>query len=320
MRCDLAIEVVRITEAAALAAAGLIGRGDERAADEAAVAAVHDGLRGLPIDAVVRIGEGSADEANRLYVGERLGTGFGGNAEIAAVPLEGSSAVARGDPNALSVLAIAEDGGFLPVPDVYMDKIAVGPGLPEGIVDLDEEPRRNLAELAKAKAVAIGDLVACILDRPRHRELIAKTRAAGARIMLIADGDVSGVIATATPRAGVDIFMGVGGAPHGVLAAAALACLGGQMQARLVFRNDSERRRAAALRIDDLDRKLQVADMVRGSIIFAATASTTGTVLEGVSHVEGIAVTHSLLLRSAIRESRFIETFHGVGRPSGGRA
>src|SRR3954453_5792877 len=220
---NLALEAVRVTEAAALAASKLMGRGDEKAADQAAVDAMRQALNGLAIDGTVVIGEGERDEAPMLYIGEKVGTG-GPKIDIALDPLEGTTITAKGGPNALAVVAMAEEGGFLNAPDVYMDKIAIGGGVPEHLVDLDAEPVDNLKALAKAKKVEIPDLVVCILDRPRHADLIAKVRAAGARIMLISDGDVSGVIATSRPESGVDMYMGIGGAPEGVLAAAALRC------------------------------------------------------------------------------------------------
>src|SRR3954466_5101455 len=229
---NLALEAVRVTEAAALSASRLMGRGDEKAADQAAVDSMRQALNSLSIEGTVVIGEGERDEAPMLYIGEKVGTGKGPKIDIALDPLEGPTITAMGGPNALAVIAMAEHGGFLNAPDVYMEKIAVGGGLPEGIVDLDKTAAQNLADLAKAKQVDVSDLVVCILDRPRHAELIGKVREAGARIMLIGDGDVSGVIATSTPDTGVDIYMGSGGAPEGVLAAAALRCIGGQMQGR----------------------------------------------------------------------------------------
>src|SRR3954470_5712725 len=241
---NLALEAVRVTEAAALAASRLMGRGDEKAADQAAVDAMRRALNNLAIDGTVVIGEGERDEAPMLFIGEKVGAG-GPAIDIALDPLEGTTITAKGGPNALAVIAMAEAGGFLNAPDVYMDKIAVGAGLPEGVIDLDEKPTTNLKNVAKAKHVEVADLVVCILDRPRHSELIAKVREAGARIMLIGDGDVSGVIATSRPDSGVDLYVGSGGAPEGVLAAAALRCIGGQMQGRLLFRNDDERGRAA---------------------------------------------------------------------------
>src|SRR5438309_8716706 len=241
---NLALEAVRVTEAAALAASRLMGRGDEKAAVQAAADAMRQALNSLSIDGTVVIGEGERDEAPMLYIGEKVGTGNGPRIDIALDPLEGTTITAKGGSNALAVIAMAEAGGFLNAPDVYMDKIAVGAGLPEGIIDLDETPANNLKNVAKAKGGDVADLVVCILDRPRHSELIAKVREAGARIMLIGDGDVSGVIATSTGDSGIDIYMGSGGAPEGVLAAAALRAIGGQMQGRLLFRNDDEKGRA----------------------------------------------------------------------------
>src|SRR6185437_16168185 len=232
---NLALEAVRVTEAAALAASRLMGRGDEKAADQAAVDAMRKALNGLTIEGTVVIGEGERDEAPMLYIGEKVGSGHGPKIDIALDPLEGTTITAKGGANALAVIAMAEAGGFLNAPDVYMEKIAVGGGLGE-VVDLDETPGANLKSLAKAKNAEVADLVVCILDRPRHSELIAKVREAGARIMLISDGDVSGVIATSRPESGVDLYMGSGGAPEGVLAAAALRCIGGFMQGRLIFR------------------------------------------------------------------------------------
>src|SRR5579864_6884182 len=273
---NLALEAVRVTEAAALAASKLMGRGDEKAADQAAVDAMRSALNASSIDGTVVIGEGERDEAPMLYIGEKVGSG-GPKIDIALDPLEGTTITAKGLPNGLAVLAMAEDGGFLNAPDVYMDKIAVGGGLPDGVVDLDKSPRENLADLAKAKKMQVSDLVVCILDRPRHSELIAKVREAGARIMLISDGDVSGVIATSRPDSGVDIYMGSGGAPEGVLAAAALRCIGGFMQGRLIFRNDDERGRAQRYGIVDFNRKYGLYDLARGNVMFAATGVTTGT-------------------------------------------
>ncbi len=311
---DLGIEAVRVTETTSLAIAGFVGRGDERAADEAAVAAMHDALRSVSIEGTIRIGEGVESEVQSLYVGEKVGSGAGAKADVAVVPLEGCTAVARGDPNALCAFAMAEGGGFLNTPDVYMDKLAIGSGLPENLVDLDEEPGRNLRELARAKDVEIDELVACVLDRPRHAELIAKIREAGARIMLIADGDISGVIATNWPQTEVDIYMGVGGAPHGVLAAAALACVGGQMQGRLLFPGDKAREMMDRYGIKQPDRKYSAKDMASGDITFSATGITAGPVLLGVRHRYGKAVTHSMVLRSSTQEVRCVETHHGFSR------
>ncbi len=271
---NLALEVVRVTEAAALAASKLMGRGDEKMADQAAVDAMRTTLNSLAIEGTVVIGEGERDEAPMLYIGEKVGLGRGPKIDIALDPLEGTTITAKGLPNALAVIAMAEHGGFLNAPDVYMDKIAVGGGLPDGIVDLDKTPAQNLADLAKAKKVEVADLVVCILDRPRHSELITKVREAGARIMLIGDGDVSGVIATSTGDSGIDIYMGSGGAPEGVLAAAALRAIGGQIQGRLLFRNDDEKARAKKWGITDLNRKYSMTDVAKGDVMFAATGVT----------------------------------------------
>ena len=307
---NLALESVRVTESAALAAYNFMGGGDEKAVDQAAVSAMHRTLNRLALDGTVRIGEGAEGEAEKLYVGETLGTGDGPKVDIALVALEGTTIVARGGPNAVAVIAIAEDGGFLTVPNIYMDKIAVGPGLPDGIVDLDNEPADNLAALADAKGTKVKDLVVCMLDRPRHAELIAKIRETGARIRLIQDGDVSGVIAATQPEAGVDIFLGIGGAPQGVLAAAALRGVGGQMQGRLVFRNNDQRTEAQRLGIEDLERKYATEDMASGNVTFAATGVTYSDMLEGVRHVPGGAITHSMVLRSTTGTLRFIEGHH----------
>jgi fructose-1,6-bisphosphatase II / sedoheptulose-1,7-bisphosphatase len=306
---NLALEAVRVTEAAALAASRLMGRGDEKAADQAAVDAMRRALNDLPIDGTVVIGEGERDEAPMLYIGEKVGAG-GPKIDIALDPLEGTTITAKGGTNALAVIAMAEAGGFLNAPDTYMDKISVGPGLPDNLVDLDASPAENLKNLAKAKGMEISDLVACILDRPRHADLIAKVRATGARIMLISDGDVAGVIATAKPGTGVDIYMGSGGAPEGVLAAAALRCIGGQMQGRLVFRNDDEKARAARWGVQDLTRKYGLMDLAKGDVMFAATGVTDGPMLKGVRRTSTWATTQSMVMRSKTGTVRIIEAQH----------
>ncbi len=313
---NLALEAVRVTEAAALSASRLMGRGDERAADQAAVDAMRQALNALAIEGTVVIGEGERDEAPMLYIGEKVGAG-GPRIDIALDPLEGTTITAKGGQNALAVIAMAEEGGFLNAPDVYMDKISVGGGLPPEIVDLDEDPGKNLAELAKAKNIGVADLVACILDRPRHAELIARVRESGARIQLISDGDVSGVIATTRPESGVDVYMGSGGAPEGVLAAAALRCIGGQMQGRLMFRNDDERARAARWGIEDLDRKYSMTDMASGDVMFAATGVTDGSMLRGVRRLGGGATTHSIVMRSKTGTVRVIKAQHDFTRKTG---
>ncbi len=311
---NLALEAVRVTEAAALSASRLMGRGDEKAADQAAVDAMRQALNSLAIDGTVVIGEGERDEAPMLFIGEKVGTGQGPKIDIALDPLEGTTITAKGGANALAVLAMADDGGFLNAPDVYMDKIAVGGGLPDHIVDLDEAPAENLKNLARAKKAEIADLVVCILDRPRHAELITRVRESGARIMLIGDGDVSGVIATSDPETGIDIYMGSGGAPEGVLAAAALRCIGGQMQGRLLFRNDDERGRAHRLGITDLNRKYDLLDMAHGDVMFAATGVTNGSMLKGVRRFPGGAFTHSVVMRSKTGTVRRVEADHDFTR------
>ena len=314
---NLALEVVRVTEAAALAASRQMGRGDEREADQVAVDAMRDALNSLDIDGTVVIGEGERDEAPMLFIGEKVGTGDGPKIDIALDPLEGTTITAKGLTNSLAVIAMAEHGGFLNSPDVYMDKIAVGGGLPDGIVDIDKEPAENLQNLAKAKGLDVKDIVACILDRPRHEELIRKVRDAGARIMLITDGDVSGVMATSEEASGVDIYIGSGGAPEGVLAAAALRCIGGQMQGRLMFRNDTERGRAERCGITDFDRKYDLLDLASGDVMFAATGVTNGTMLDGVRRFSGGAKTHSLVMRSKSGTVRYIEAIHNFNRKTG---
>jgi fructose-1,6-bisphosphatase II / sedoheptulose-1,7-bisphosphatase len=314
---NLALEVVRVTEWAALAASKLMGRGDEKAADQAAVDAMRSALNGLRIEGTVVIGEGERDEAPMLYIGEKVGTGDGPKVDIALDPLEGTTITAKGGPNALAVIAMAEQGGFLNSPDVYMDKIAVGGGLPDELIDIDATPLQNLKNLAKAKECGVEDLVACILDRPRHAELIAKVREAGARIMLISDGDVSGVIATALKESGVDIYIGSGGAPEGVLAASALRCIGGQMQGRLIFRNEDEKGRARRLGIADLNRRYGLLDLAKGDVMFAATGVTDGSLLRGVRRWKGGGRTHSIVMRSKTGTVRFIEAIHNFDRKPG---
>ncbi|WP_425065788.1 class II fructose-bisphosphatase [Reyranella sp.] len=314
---NLALEAVRVTEAAALAASKLMGRGDEKMADQAAVDAMRTTLNSLAIEGTVVIGEGERDEAPMLYIGEKVGMGGGPKIDIALDPLEGTTITAKGLPNSLAVMAMAEHGGFLNAPDVYMDKIAVGGGLPEGIVDLDKSVSENLKDLAKAKKVDVNDLVVCILDRPRHSDLIAKVRAAGARIMLIGDGDVSGVIATSTGDSGIDIYMGSGGAPEGVLAAAALRAIGGQIQGRLLFRNDDEKARAKKWGITDLNRKYSMTDMAKGDVMFAATGVTSGSMLKGVRRFHNGAETHSIVMRSKTGTVRWVSAHHNFSVKNG---
>jgi fructose-1,6-bisphosphatase II / sedoheptulose-1,7-bisphosphatase len=291
-----------------------MGRGDEKAADQAAVDAMRQALNVLDIEGTVVIGEGERDEAPMLYIGERVGSGKGPKVDIALDPLEGTTITATGGANAIACLAMAGEGGFLNAPDVYMDKIAVGGGLPDGVIDIDAAPQQNLAELARAKKVDVGDLVVLILDRPRHQELIANVRAAGARIRLIRDGDVAGVIATARPDSGIDIYLGSGGAPEGVLAAAALRSIGGQMQGRLLFRNDDERGRARGMGITDLERVYHLHDLASGDVMFAASGVTEGTMLRGVRRFPGGVITHSIVMRSKTGTVRVIETEHYLQR------
>ena len=303
-----------MTERAAIASSTWMGRGDERSADQAAVDAMRQALNVLGIDGTVVIGEGERDEAPMLYIGERVGSGSGPRVDIALDPLEGTTITATGGPNAIACLAIASEGGFLNAPDTYMDKIAVGGGLPEGVVHIEASPAENLKNLAKAKDIDVSDLVVLILDRPRHQELIAAVRQAGARIRLIRDGDVAGVIATARPDSGIDIYMGIGGAPEGVLAAAALRSIGGQMQGKLHFRNDDERMRAQRMGITELDRVYDLHDLAAGDVMFAATGVTDGTMLRGVRRFEGGVITHSIMMRSKTGTVRLIETEHYIAR------
>lgn len=316
---NLALEVVRVTEAAALAASLQVGRGDEKAADQVAVDAMRTALNTLYIDGCVVIGEGERDEAPMLYIGERVGTGIDKDSapkiDIALDPLEGTTITANGEQNALAVVAMAEKGGFLNAPDVYMQKIAVGPGLPEGFLDIDEAPSDFIKRLAKAKNCNTEDLLICVLNRPRHADLIANIRSAGARIMLIQDGDVSGIIATAEPDSGVDAYIGIGGAPEGVLAAAALQCIGGQMLGRLLFRNEDEKQRARKWGIEDFDKIYGLNDMAHGdNVMFAATGVTDGAMLPGVRRYSNGAKTYSIVMRSKSGTSRTIEATHNFNR------
>jgi fructose-1,6-bisphosphatase II / sedoheptulose-1,7-bisphosphatase len=306
---NLAMELVRVTEAAALSASRWIGRGDKNSADGAAVDAMRRAFDSVAISGTVVIGEGEMDEAPMLYIGEKVGAG-GPEMDIAVDPLEGTSICARGMPNAIATLAVAEKGGFLHAPDIYMDKIAVGPGLPPGVVHLDASPKENLKNLAQAKKAEIEDLVVCILDRERHKDIIRACREAGARIMLIPDGDVAGVVACSQPEAGVDMYLGWGGAPEGVLAAAALRCIGGQMQGRLIYENDEQRERAKSMGIADPERVFNVDDMAKGDVMFSATGVTTGAMLRGVRRHAAGAVTHSIVMRSKTGTVRYIEGHH----------
>jgi fructose-1,6-bisphosphatase II / sedoheptulose-1,7-bisphosphatase len=317
MERNLAMEAVRVTEAAALAASKWMGRGDEKAADQAAVDAMRQALNSLSIEGVVVIGEGERDEAPMLYIGEEVGKGNGPAVDIALDPLEGTTLTAKGGTNALAVIAMADKGGFLNAPDVYMDKIAVGGGLPDGVVDIDKTPLENLKSLSDAKGKKVEDILVCILDRPRHADLIRDVRDSGARIMLISDGDVSGVIATSSGDSGVDLYVGSGGAPEGVLAAAALRCIGGQMQARLIFRNDDERARAARWNITDLDRKYGLFDLASGNVMFAATGVTDGAMVRGVRRTATGAFTESIVMRSKSGTVRKISAEHDFTKKTG---
>ncbi len=309
----LVLEMVRVTEAAAIAASKLVGRGDEKAADAAAVEAMRQAFDGLDIDGTVVIGEGERDEAPMLYIGEKVGgaPGTGPRIDIALDPLEGTTITAKAGPNALAVLAAAEEGCLLNAPDVYMEKLAIGPGYPEGIVGLDRSPRENVAALAKAKGVKVNELMVCVLDRPRHAELIAELRALGCGIQLIPDGDVAGVIAVTDPDTTIDIYMGSGGAPEGVLAAAALRCVGGQFNGRLLFRNDDERGRARKWGIEDLERIYQLGDLAKGDCIFAATGVTDGSLLSGVKRLKGGRMTtESVVMRASSGTVRWVRGEH----------
>lgn len=309
----LVLEMVRVTEAAAIAASKLIGRGDEKAADAAAVEAMREALNKLPMDGTVVIGEGERDEAPMLYIGEKVGEAAEGAPaiDIALDPLEGTTITAKAGPNALAVLAIAEQGCLLNAPDTYMEKIAVGPGLPKKVVRLKHSVEDNIKALAKAKGCKPEDIVACVLDRPRHAEIIADLRRLGCGIKLIPDGDVAGVIATADPDTGIDIYIGTGGAPEGVLAAAALRCVGGQMEGRLVFRNEDEKARARRWGIEDLDRIYRLKDMAKGDCIFAATGVTDGSLLEGVRRLAGGGkTTETIVMRASSGTIRTVKTEH----------
>ena len=311
---NFAMDAVRVTEAAAIAAMKLVGRGDEMAADQAAVDAMRTALNRIDIDGMIVIGEGERDEAPMLYIGEKVGTGKGGRIDIALDPLEGTTLTAKAMANALAVVAFAPHGCMLHAPDTYMDKIAIGPGYAAGVVDLDATPADNVRALAKAKGVDPTEITACVLDRPRHAEIMASLRSVGCRIRLITDGDVAGVIDTTDPDTGIDIYIGQGGAPEGVLACAALKCVGGQFQGRLVFRNEDEKSRARRLGLtdDQFDRKYELNELVRGDAVFAATGVTTGTLLDGVRTDRGFIHTHSIVMNSqtgTVREIRMKRPF-----------
>jgi len=307
---SIADAMVNVSELAAIAAYEEVGRGDEKQADQAAVDAMRTALNQVEMRGRIVIGEGERDEAPMLYIGEEVGTGTGPEIDIALDPLEGTTLTAKAMPNALAVLAIAPRGGLLFSPDVYMDKIAVGPGYDKGIVSLDATPAENIKAMAKFKGVAVNQMTACVLDRPRHAPIIESLRSVGARIALITDGDVAGVINTTDPSTGIDLYVGQGGAPEGVLAAAALKCVGGQMQGRLHFRNDEERARAARTGITDLDRLYDLSELASGETVFCATGVTSGDLLGGVSitgngvHTETLVMSSSEGLTRRVRSTR----------------
>jgi fructose-1,6-bisphosphatase II / sedoheptulose-1,7-bisphosphatase len=300
---SLVMDAVRVTEAAAISSWALAGRGDEKEADRAAVEAMRDTLNTLNISGRIVIGEGERDEAPMLFIGEELGKG-GVKIDIAVDPLEGTTLTAKNMANALAVMAWAPHGTLLNAPDTYMDKIAVGPGLPAGVIDLDKSAADNVKAIAKAKGVEPSEITVCVLDRPRHAEIIASVRSVGARVSLISDGDVAGVINTTDASTGIDLYMGQGGAPEGVLACAALKCVGGQFQGRLVFRNADERARAAKWGIKDLDRKYDLHEIVQSEAIFCATGVTKGALLDGVTISGGYVRTHTLVMHSATQTVR----------------
>ncbi|MGX7924985.1 class II fructose-bisphosphatase [Tsuneonella sp. HG094] len=311
----LVLELVRVTEAAAIAASKLIGRGDEKAADAAAVEAMRKAFDTLDIDGTVVIGEGERDEAPMLYIGEKVGgaIGKGPRIDIALDPLEGTTITAKAGPNALAVLAAAEAGCLLNAPDTYMDKLAVGPGYPQGVIDLAKSPTENVKAVAAAKGVEPADIIVCVLDRPRHADLIAELRGLGCGVVLIGDGDVAGVIATTNPDTTIDMYMGSGGAPEGVLAAAALRCVGGQFNGRLIFRNEDEKARARKWGITEFDRIYKLEDLAKGDCIFAATGVTSGSLLDGVKRLRGGKMTtDSVVMRASSGTVRWIKGEHRI--------
>ncbi|WP_066655420.1 class II fructose-bisphosphatase [Sphingomonas sp. CCH9-H8] len=310
----LVLEMVRVTEAAAIAASTLTGRGDEKAADAAAVEAMRASLNELYMDGTVVIGEGERDEAPMLYIGEKVGSapGKGPKIDIALDPLEGTTICAKAGPNSLAVLAIAEEGNLLNAPDVYMDKIAVGPGYPPDVIDLDKSVTDNICAIAAAKGVEPREIIACVLDRPRHEKLIAELRSLGCGVVLIGDGDVAGVIATTDPDTTIDVYMGQGGAPEGVLACAALRCVGGQFKGRLLFRNEDERSRARKWGITDLDKQYDLSELAKGDCIFAATGVTDGSLLQGVKRKKGKMTTESVVMRASSGTVRWVKGEHRI--------
>lgn len=308
---NFALEFVRVTEAAALAAARYMGRGDEKAADHAAVEAMRQSFDTIAFDGTVKIGEGERDEAPMLYIGEKVGSARSGGVklDLALDPLEGTTITAKGGPNALAVIAIANEGCFLHAPDTYMEKIAVGPEAASAI-SLNASTEENLRNIALAKKCDVRDLTVVVLDRPRHEELILRIRKTGARIWLIGDGDVQAAIAASMPRSGVDVLMGTGGAPEGVIAAAALKCIGGNFQGRLKFRNEEEKKRAKTMGIHDFEKIYTIEELAKGDVMFCGTGVTDGAMLKGVKFFGGGAITHSVVMRSETGTVRFIEAHH----------
>ena len=304
--------IVAATEKAAIASSMLIGLGDEKAADQKAVDAMRTALNQIDFKGRIVIGEGERDEAPMLYIGEEVGTGRNHEVDIALDPLEGTTITAKGMPNSLSVIAAAQRGGLLYAPDTYMNKIAVGGNLPDDIIDLDATTKENIQSIADAKKVPINEVTACVLERSRHDGIIEDLRSIGAKIVLIPDGDVAGIIMTTQEHSSVDIYMGVGGAPEGVLAAAALQCIGGQMQTRLVINNEDEKIRAEKIGIKDLNKKYSLDELAHGDIIFSATGVTEGTMVRGVRTNQNKYVTHSLVLRTGESSSQYIETYHDI--------
>lgn len=304
----IADAMIRVTELAAIAAYNLAGRGNEKEADQAAVDAMRTALNAIPMKGRIVIGEGERDEAPMLYIGEEVGTGEGPEIDIALDPLEGTTLTAKGMSNALAVLAISPRGGMLHSPDVYMDKLAIGPGYPKGIVSLDQSPGENAKALAKARGIDVSHITACVLDRPRHEKIIEDLRSVGARITMISDGDVAGVINTTDASTGIDMYVGQGGAPEGVLAASALRCIGGQMEARLHFRNDEERGRAHRVGITDINRLYGLEDLVAEHTVFCATGVTNGELLEGVKIIGQSVQTETLIMTSLDQATRHVKT------------
>lgn len=311
---NLSLELVRVTEAASMAAYRHMGSGDHMEADQAAIAAAHHVLGSIAIKGTVCIGEGRKGDAEMFYAGETVGTGQGPKADVAIVALEGANIVARGGPNAISTVAMAEGGAFLKAPEIYMNKIAVGPGVPDGVIGLDKSPEENLKALAEVRGVKVSDLVVCMLDRPRHGQLLEQVRATGARVRLILGGDVSAAIAAALPEGGIDIYLGIGGAPQAVLAAAALRGFGGRLEARFFARRDEDKALAHEMGIEDFDRLYNETDMATGNVTFAATGVTYGAILNGIRSVRGGATSYSVVVRSLTGTYRFIETHHDVTR------